>query len=88
MKNIGLTRCISAKAENFTTDRGIQLRRRISPMLRGCPRNDMSGVVLFCPHGLYSLRSMVVLRAANQNQMIAGGNHTLISSLGQRRYIV
>ena len=31
---------------------------------------------------------MVVLRAANQNQMIAGGNHTLISSLGQRRYIV
>ena len=38
MKNIGLTRCISAKAENFTTDRGIQLRRRISPMLRGCLR--------------------------------------------------
>ena len=30
MKNIGLTRCISAKAENFTTDRGIQLRRRIA----------------------------------------------------------
>ena len=23
MKNIGLTRCISAKAENFTTGRGI-----------------------------------------------------------------
>lgn len=38
MKNIGLTRCISAKAENFTTDRGIELRRRISPMLRGCLR--------------------------------------------------
>lgn len=38
MKNIGLMRCISAKAENFTTDRGIQLRRRISPMLRGCLR--------------------------------------------------
>lgn len=38
MKNIGLTRCISAKAESFTTDRGIQLRRRISPMLCGCLR--------------------------------------------------
>lgn len=38
MKNIRLTHCISAKAENFTTDRGIELRRRISPMLRGCLR--------------------------------------------------
>ena len=38
MKNIGLTRCISAKAENFTTDRGIKLRSRISPMLRICLR--------------------------------------------------
>ena len=52
------------------------------------PRNDMSGGgAPFCPHGLYSLRSMVVLRAANQNLLIAGGNHTLIPSMNHRRYI-
>ena len=39
------------------------------------------------PHGLYSLRCMVVLRAANQNLLIAGGNHTLIPSMNHRRYI-
>ena len=42
-----------------------------------------------CPTGPAPRRGwMVVLRAANQNLLIAGGNHTLISSLGQRRYIV
>ena len=52
------------------------------------PRNDMSGGgAPFCPHGLYSLRSMVVLRAANQNLLIAGDNHTLIPSMNHRRYI-
>ena len=45
------------------------------------------GVVPFCPHGLYSERCMVVLRAANQNLLIAGGNHTLIPSMDHRRYI-
>ena len=30
---------------------------------------------------------MVVLRAANQNLLIAGGNHTLIPSMNHRRYI-
>ena len=46
-----------------------------------------AGVVPFCPHGLYSGRFMVVLRAANQNLLIAGGNHTLIPSMNHRRYI-
>ena len=39
------------------------------------------------PHGLYSKRCLVVLRAANQNLLIAGGNHTLIPSINHRRYI-
>ena len=39
------------------------------------------------PHGLYMQRSMVVLRAANQNLLIAGGNHTLIPSMNHRRHI-
>ena len=30
---------------------------------------------------------MVVLRAANQNLLIAGGNHTMISPMNHRRYI-
>ena len=52
------------------------------------PRNDMSGGgAPFYPHGLYSERCMVVLRAANQNLLIAGGNHTLIPSMNHRRYI-
>ena len=33
-----------------------------------------------------ALRPMVVLRAANQNLLIAGGNHTIIPSAGCRRY--
>ena len=32
------------------------------------------------------LRRMVVLRAANQKQLIAGGNHTIIPSADCRRY--
>ena len=39
------------------------------------------------PYGVYSERGMVVLRAANQNLLIAGGNHTLIPSMNHRRYI-
>ena len=50
-------------------------------------RDDMSGGGAIQPHGLYSLRCMVVLRAANQNLLIAGGNHTLIPSMNHRRYI-
>ena len=45
------------------------------------------GGVPFCPHGLYSERCMVVLRAANQNLLIAGGNHSLIPPMNHRRYI-
>ena len=38
-------------------------------------RDDMSGGGSGCPHGLYLQRFMVVLCAANQNLLIAGGNH-------------
>ena len=39
------------------------------------------------PHGLYMQRCLVVLRAANQNLLIAGGNHTMNSPMNHRRYI-
>ena len=44
-------------------------------------------VVPFNPTGCNRYVVMVVLRAANQNQLIAGGNHTLITSMNHRRYI-
>ena len=39
------------------------------------------------PHRLYSKCGLVVLRAANQNLLIAGGNHTMIPPMNHRRYI-
>ena len=39
------------------------------------------------PHGLYTERCLVVLRTANQNLLIAGGNYTLIPPMNHRRYI-
>ena len=43
-------------------------------------------VVPFNPTGCNRYVVMVVLRAANQNQLIAGGNHTLITSMNHRHY--
>ena len=37
-------------------------------------------------HGSGPAGRVVVLRAANQNSLIAGGNHTIISSVDCRRY--